>query len=284
MSAKLVFKKTKICECCGEKFILKQKQPHQRFCSRKCSGKFGRGEPRGTFDKICECCGKLFKTPNQRPNQRFCSNSCSNKHTSTGRHPTKETVEKIRLSNTGKQRTKETIEKLRLSHIGKHLPEEQKIKIGISGRLAYSEGRTEPPKSSDCYEHGDFHSTRQNLDIYYQSSYELAALKIMEASPKSILTFIRGTVYRMPYEAEDGKVRTYFPDFYVRYSNGTEGLVEVGYVNDLNRKFCKILAAIDYCDERRWSFEVWCEISDNEIIEELSEVCTVRQMKQFVGK
>lgn len=66
----------KICPICLRKFSTIADNPKQKYCSRACANEAKTFHNR---NKICPVCGKAFVAPPIKPNQIYCSRSCSAK-------------------------------------------------------------------------------------------------------------------------------------------------------------------------------------------------------------
>ena len=117
---------TKVCQMCGKEFIASTKN-QTKFCSRSCASRYVnslRGFPFPSIIKICQRCGKEFiGKPPTIVNRKYCSRSCANKSKS------KDTYNKIHLSNIGRKHSLETRLKISQTHTGIGHTEETKQKL-----------------------------------------------------------------------------------------------------------------------------------------------------------
>lgn len=127
------------------------------------------------------------------------------------------------------------------------------------------------PKNPNKYK-GDVNN------IVYRSSWELAVLKWADAN-ESIKSYSSEEIVIPYYYEIDKKTHRYFVDMFIEYTDGRKVLVEIKpkkqtgmpspkgknkqqylseaitYVKNQN----KWKAAVDFCKERRWIFEIWTE-------------------------
>src|SRR5574343_1742689 len=101
---------------------------------------------------------------------------------------------------------------------------------------------------------GWFHSNKQNKDIWYDSSYELKALEILERD-ENCLSFSR-TNFKVPYLYE-GIMKNTVPDFIVNDKLVIEVKPKRRVFLEKERR--KIEATYSYCIARGLDFIVWTE-------------------------
>ena len=100
---------------------------------------------------------------------------------------------------------------------------------------------------------GMFYSEKNKQHIHYQSSFELSAYSILEQMSNVIS-------YKRPdyvfYEFE-GKIKRYYPDIFIRYSDGTSEIVEVKPKDLISypKNQAKFSAIKLQCD----NFSIWTE-------------------------
>lgn len=115
--------------------------------------------------------------------------------------------------------------------------------------------------------------------IVFRSSWELKILKYLDANPDVI--FYQSEEIVIPYICKsDNRPHRYFPDFFVKFKNGTQLLIEVkpkhqtqppkstkGKREDVYIRECmafaknisKWEAAKEYCRTRGWTFVIFTE-------------------------
>lgn len=77
------------------------------------------------------------------------------------------------------------------------------------------------------YHTGTYTSTKTGKDCKYRSGWELAFLKWLDAHA-AVKDFMYEEV-KIPYVSNlrSGKVRHYYPDFYIEFTDGSKQLVEI---------------------------------------------------------
>ena len=106
---------------------------------------------------------------------------------------------------------------------------------------------------------GHFFSTKNNKELYYRSSFELAAYKILEQLSK--VYSYEAEPFAIPYTFE-GINRRYIPDILVTYTDDTKELIEVKpeYLVKDEKVQLKNEAAEIYCKENNIDkFSIWTE-------------------------
>ena len=107
--------------------------------------------------------------------------------------------------------------------------------------------------------HGHYYSAKNDKEMFYRSSYELVAYKILEQLSK-VLKY-ENEPLRIPYISAEGITKNYVPDILVTYKDGSIELIEVKpecFVNDEITQL-KADAAIKYCKENDMEFSFWTE-------------------------
>ena len=129
----------------------------------------------------------------------------------------------------GKKHTEEIKQKLRESNLGKKTSEETKQKSSNSHKELWKNKEFVDKMMKfmvDGGKHlkGYFYSFKNNKEIFYGSSYELEAYKILEDS-----AFVKSydkCHFFIPYEFE-GETKRYIPDILVEYISGIKEIIEV---------------------------------------------------------
>lgn len=107
---------------------------------------------------------------------------------------------------------------------------------------------------------GKYYSKKNKKKIYYQSSYELRAYKILEKT-HMVMFYKRGP--RIIYKDKDGREHYYFPDILVKCKNKKRYLIEVKSEYFLKKELeinkRKFKAAKRWCKKRKIKFIVWTE-------------------------
>jgi len=105
------------------------------------------------------------------------------------------------------------------------------------------------------HKHGYFFSEKQDLNIFYRSSYELLFLEQCEKN-NEIYKFIP-CPFRIEYINNNGNVRNYIPDFFINnliiIEIKPKSMIKFGN-NELKAK-----AAIDFCKQKNYKFVILTE-------------------------
>lgn len=157
----------------------------------------------------------------------------------------------------GKHPSEETKRKISKARKGKHLSEETKRKLSKARRKAIAEGRFNPKNYIGNV--GWFWSNKNKKKLWYDSSYELRAFKILEKD-KGVKRYDRPGPIPYPYK---GIWRNYFPDIHILYTDGTTKLIEVKPETFRRhpKTQSKSKAARKWCSNRRvpTSYKIWTE-------------------------
>jgi hypothetical protein len=94
--------------------------------------------------------------------------------------------------------------------------------------------------------------------LYYQSSYELAAFKMLEQM-SGVKSYDR-CHFTINYEYEN-ETRRYFPDILIEYQTGVREVIEIKPKNRLEERknLAKQNAAKLFCDDNKFLFSIWTE-------------------------
>jgi hypothetical protein len=103
-----------------------------------------------------------------------------------------------------------------------------------------------------------FYSKKNDRQIYYHSSYELAAFEILEQM--SVVKSYDRVRYAIDYEYE-GKTRKYIPDILITYQDGNQEIIEVKPEYQLKNpmNIAKLESLKKYCLEKDLKFGLWTE-------------------------
>lgn len=107
--------------------------------------------------------------------------------------------------------------------------------------------------------------------VIYRSSYEKKFMLWLESN-KNVLRWGSECV-KIPYLFVDGKMHSYFPDYYVEFADGTKMLVEIKPANQTRppendncwaarewaRNSCKWKAALEFCKAKDIKFKILTE-------------------------
>lgn len=181
-----------------------------------------------TLGKLCEFCGRSYVVAWKHRASKYCSRRCSR--------------DGIVSWNTGL--TIDTDE--RLAHVSECSKRTQHRRF-VEGK-AYQPGR------------GCWHTSSKLVGnrVWLRSSYEIAFAVVLDADDDVLSYRYEGV--EIPYVAEDGRSRCYYPDFLVTRLEKID-LVEVKPFSLLEKRGnpTKLAAAAPYCQERGWNLVVVTE-------------------------
>jgi len=113
-------------------------------------------------------------------------------------------------------------------------------------------------KKKSRYHTGIYKSIKAG-PIKYRSGWELIVAIFLDNDP-NVLQFAYESLI-IPYisNQKTGKIRKYYPDFLVWYTDGTKKLIEVKAGNKINNQkvIKKSLAAKEWCEKNNTIFEMW---------------------------
>ena len=108
-------------------------------------------------------------------------------------------------------------------------------------------------------ERGEFEAPKKSAFSleYYDSSWELEYMKNLE-NDSNVVRWTKNHGIRIPYFDEDGKYRTYKPDFLVEKENGSIELHEMkgGHLLDNPITKRKVDAAREWCKARKMNLKL----------------------------
>jgi len=289
-------KKIFICKSCGKKIVVGMSNK-QKFCSKKCNGKFFRGDNnvskrRCVRNKIkmywkkrrkymyCQVCGKKFVYSG---NKKLCSKKCVGKYMSKkmeGKVFSEKHRENLSLSHMNKKHTEKQKEKIGLgnrkahkkrkygfaSHKNIKLTEEHKINIGLANKNSVSIGRSS--------------RERWKNKVYKEKTLK-AILKSISKLPTSYERKIiyLNKKYGLPFRyCGNGKVIIHglCPDFIER--NGKKLLIET---------YTKWCHPINYEKQRYAMFRQFgfrtLFLSDEDLLNKDWEQICLKKIKKFLG-
>jgi len=108
------------------------------------------------------------------------------------------------------------------------------------------------------YQTGNFHSIKSNKDLWFRSSYELAAFIKLE-NDDSVKTFDVCN-FHIKYSFQ-GRIRRYFPDILIEYVDETKEIVEIKPKCRLDESIivAKKQALDEYCFKNNIKSSFWTE-------------------------
>ncbi len=224
-----------------------------------------------------ECKQEFEQSKALTEKKKFCSSNCSNYYT------TKNPERNNRISKTLKYKYK-TEERIswckgktkfndsRLKSMSDNIKESydsgervvwnKGLKMGVKFSEKVSDGvskailKGEYPTGSGKF--GYFYSEKNEKTLYYRSSYELQAYKILEQLSKVKSYEIEPL--RIPYKFKDINRYT-IPDLLITYIDDTKELIEVKpeFKLEFEQEKAKLEAMENYALNNNWLFSIWTE-------------------------
>ena len=111
------------------------------------------------------------------------------------------------------------------------------------------------------YKTGVHNSTKAGL-CKYRSGWELEYMKFLDSNVQVVSYSYEKVIVPYISNIRSGRIRRYFPDFLIEYSDGRKVLVEIKPSNRLNKPINvkKLLAAKQWCKEHDVTLEVITEV------------------------
>lgn len=114
-------------------------------------------------------------------------------------------------------------------------------------------------KKRTSWQEGHFFSEKNQRMMHYRSSWEKKVMVLLEASPR--VDSYQEEPFPIQYEFRGG-THNYFPDFLVKFKNGTSLILEIKPQNqcetDINK--AKWSSAMRYCTQHGFVFRIWTEV------------------------
>lgn len=134
-------------------------------------------------------------------------------------------------------------------------------KKAIKRKAAKKRTRKYTPGKTGHYFTGTHYSEKCERPIKYKSSWELTACEYLDISD-DVVSYEYETIV-IPYitSPRSNRIRKYFPDLIIRYSNGTTKMIEIKPERKLNHKYVikKAEAARAWCSKHGMKYEFWTE-------------------------
>lgn len=253
----------KKCQKCGNEFKGKK---NQIFCSKKCARKKVE-----QIEKVCELegCNNVFLIyPNTKKPKKLCSRKCQiewqkinmcgennpnygNRKPNMFKH-TEEAKKKIK-NKVAESWKRESRLKKHLEFFNRHRlndgsmdwhSSEFREKIS-NANIKRLENNDKNFAYKNCIK-GFLLNIKTNQDEFYHSSWEMN--KMIELNENdNVLFWTKKHGINIKYFYKKS-YKTYLPDFYVEYKDGTKKIEEIkGYVEDEEQLKLKIIAVKNYC-------------------------------------
>ena len=129
----------------------------------------------------------------------------------------------------------------------------EKISNAVAQRII--DGKMNHPNG---FKTGWFDSEKMSKKIFYRSSYEERAYKILD-NDENILSYI-SEPFRIPYSF-NGSYHNYIPDLLIIDSSGKSTVVEIkpSYMQEDEQVAAKARIAQVFCESKNMLYEVWNE-------------------------
>ena len=116
-------------------------------------------------------------------------------------------------------------------------------------------------KRKGRYHRGEYTSTKSGQVCKFRSGWEEKVMHHLDADPSVVTWTYEQTVIEYVSNIRTKKTRRYYPDFYVKYSDGREEVIEVKPKRKLDQLVVKkkTAAAREWCDARGMSFRILTE-------------------------
>ncbi len=194
-----------------------------------------------------------------------------------------EEKEKRNRSRTGEKRSKEARKNMSIASNKKFENQSERDKISVSvtklwedpeyrkmqlkaapakrdkqSKAAIERIKRNPRTAGGYGKSGHFFSEKNNKNLWYRSSYELIAYKILEQLSKVKFYEVESLCIR--YEYQNSKHRT-APDLLVTYIDDTKELIEVKpeWRLEDEQTVIKLEAMENYALDNNWLFSIWSE-------------------------
>ena len=132
------------------------------------------------------------------------------------------------------------------------------------------------------YKTGVHKSLKASKPIEYRSGWEQAVCIYLDYEP-SVISYEYESI-AIPYisNLRTGKVRRYFPDFFIHYSDGKKVMVEVKPNNKLTNRLVmkKTEAGKQWCQQNQIIYELWT----NQLIEKIKKINEINNKIKIAKK
>jgi hypothetical protein len=119
-----------------------------------------------------------------------------------------------------------------------------------------------PRRRKRRYKTGTHSSSKSGGECAYRSSWELIYMRYLDANPDVVSYEYEKVIVPYISNIRSGRIRKYFPDFLVTYSDGKRILVEIKPSNRVHNRIVmkKLLAADQWCKEHDATLDVVTEV------------------------
>ena len=122
-------------------------------------------------------------------------------------------------------------------------------------------------KKKSRYHRGDHLSSKSGMKFKYRSGWEEKFMSYLDSNPDVDTWTYEQTIIEYVSNIRTKKVRRYYPDFYVKYLDGHEEIIEIKPKRKLQQKIIikKTTAAEEWCASRGMQFKIMTEVQLKEI-------------------
>lgn len=123
-----------------------------------------------------------------------------------------------------------------------------------------------PPKKRKPRKRGHYkrglHISPKAGECNYRSSWEFKYMIHLDSDPTVVSWTYEQTIIEYLSNVRTKKMRRYYPDFYVKYEDGHEEIVEVKPKRKLQQAIIKkkTAAAQQWCSERKMTYRILTEL------------------------
>lgn len=117
-------------------------------------------------------------------------------------------------------------------------------------------------KKRNRYHRGEYTSTKTGHVCKYRSGWEEKYMLHLDSDPQVVVWTYEQTIIEYLSNIRTKKVRRYYPDFYVKYQDGREEILEVKPKRKLEQAVVKkkAEAARQWCSDRGMVYRILTEI------------------------
>lgn len=117
-------------------------------------------------------------------------------------------------------------------------------------------------KRKGHYQRGEYTSLKTGQVCKYRSGWEEKYMTYLDSDPQVVLWTYEQTVIEYLSNIRTKKIRRYYPDFYVKYQDGREEILEVKPKRKLEQTAVKkkAEAARLWCSDRGMTYRILTEI------------------------
>lgn len=117
------------------------------------------------------------------------------------------------------------------------------------------------------YHRGEYTSSKTGSTCRYRSGWEEKLMVHLDADPQVLTWTYEQTIIEYVSNIRTKKIRRYYPDFYVKYQDGREEIIEVKPKRKLAQRMIikKINAAKAWCESRGIKFSIITEVQLKEM-------------------